>query len=161
MNILTLVGTIVGSVAFGAVAGKLLEAYLLAPISDRFERKRWLRERKIEAFTKLTEEMLSLGLERGLQDNPWRFRALGAKAILLIEDKKLINDIQKFIDELYAICTDLSTKVTSNLPDDFSITLPNGKKATKKDLERGVALDIMGKEAIKIADKLGKNLRNT
>ena len=48
-----LVGAIVGSAAFGAVAGKLLEAYILTPIVDKYERKKWLRQTKIEAFTNL------------------------------------------------------------------------------------------------------------
>jgi len=160
MNTITIVGTIIGSAAFGAVAGKLLDAFVLSRINDKYERKKWLREIKIEAFTKLTEELLSLGVKGQLHDDPWRFRALAAKAILLLDDSILIKDIYAFIDKLYQINTGSSVAV-SNLPDDFSIQLPSGAKATKKDLEKGFALNELEKHAINIANELGANLKST
>ena len=129
-------------------------------ISDKYERKKWLRQTKIEAFTQLTEEMLSLGIKGQVHDDPWRFRALAAKAILLLDDPKLVEKIQTFIDELYKINTGLYAAI-SNLPENFSVELPSGSKATKKDFEKGFALNEMEKEAIKIADQLAKNLRET
>jgi len=161
MDGLVLVGTIIGSAAFGAVAGKLLEAYVLIPIVDKYERNKWLRQTKIEAFTKLIEEMLSLGLKSGVHNDRWRFLSLATETILLLDDGELISKIHKFINDLYKINKDLSSMVTSNLPDDFTIKLPSGEIGTKKHLERGVALDIMEKEAIEIAKKLGDNLKNT
>ena len=160
-NISTFIVAIIGSAAFGAVAGKLLEAFVLAPIIDRYERKKWLRQTKIEAFQMLAEEMLSLGAKRMVSDDPWRFRGLAAKAILLLEDNKLIQEINDFIDELYKINTGISKMVKANLPDDFSVEIPNGKRITKKDIEKGVALSTMEKNALEIAKKLGENLRNT
>jgi len=160
MNSLSIVGTIIGSAAFGAVAGKLLDAFILSRVSDKYERKKWLRQTKIEAFTQLTEQMLSLGIKGQLHDDPLRFRALAAKAILLLEDPILIKNIYIFIDELYQINTGLSAAI-SNLPEDFSIELPSGAKATKKHFEKGFALNEMEKQAINIANKLGENLRKT
>lgn len=156
-----LVGAIVGSAAFGAVAGKLLEAYILTPIVDKYERKKWLRQTKIEAFTKLIEEMLSLGLRSSVHDDRWLFQAIATKTILLLDDEELIDDIAKFIDDLYTMNTNLSAIVTSNLPDDFTYELPSGKIGTKEQLEKGLAIDVMEKDAIKIAKRLGKNLKNT
>ena len=160
MDSLAIIGTVIGSAAFGAVAGKLLDAFILTRISDKYERKKWLRQTKIEAFTQLTEEMLSLGIKGQVHDDPWRFRALAAKAILLLDDPKLVEKIQTFIDELYKINTGLYAAI-SNLPENFSVELPSGSKATKKDFEKGFALNEMEKEAIKIADQLAKNLRET
>ena len=65
--------------------------YLLR--TDKNERRRWLRQSKLEAFSSLSEELLSLGLKEGYFDNPWRFKSLGSKAILLLEDKNLISEI--------------------------------------------------------------------
>jgi len=161
MDGIALAGTIVGSAAFGAIAGKLLEAYLLAPIADKYERKKWLRQTKIEAFTKLNEEMLSLGLRSGVSDDRWRFLSLASKTILLLEDNELIDEIQKFIDDLYQINTNLSSMVTSNLPDNFTVELPSGKIAAKEHIERGMAVDSMEKEAIKISKRLGEDLKKT
>lgn len=53
MDSLAIIGTVIGSAAFGAVAGKLLDAFILMRISDKYERKKWLRQTKIEAFTQL------------------------------------------------------------------------------------------------------------
>lgn len=150
MDSLTIVGTIIGSAAFGAVAGKLLDAFVLSRVSDKYERKKWLRQTKIEAFTQLIEQMLSLGIKGQLHDDPWRFRALAAKAILLLDDPILIKNIHIFIDELYKINTELS-----------AAELPSGTKATKKHFEKGFALNEMEKQAINIANKLGENLRKT
>jgi len=36
MNTITIVGTIIGSAAFGAVAGKLLDAFVLSRINDKY-----------------------------------------------------------------------------------------------------------------------------
>ena len=160
MDSLTIAGTIIGSAAFGAVIGKFLDAFVLSRINDKYERKKWLRQIKIEAFTQLTEELLSLGVKGQLHDDPWRFRALAAKAILLLDDPILIKDIYNFIDELYKINSGLSVAV-SNLPEEFSIELPSGAKATKKDLEMGFALNELEKQTISIANALGGNLRDT
>jgi len=160
MDSLTIAGTIIGSAAFGAVIGKFLDAFVLSRINDKYERKKWLRQIKIEAFTQLTEELLSLGVKGQLHDDPWRFRALAAKAILLLDDPILIKDIYNFIDELYKINSGLSVAV-SNLPEEFSIELPSGAKATKKDLEKGFALNELEKQTISIANALGGNLRDT
>ena len=164
MDTPTLIVAIIGSAAFGAVAGKLLEAFVLAPKIHRYERKKWLRQTKIEAFSMLAEEILSLGTKKMVFDVPWRFRGLAAKAILLLEDNKLIQEINYFIEELYKINTCISKMVKANLPDDFSAEMPNGKRVTKKDekdIEKGIALDIMEKNALGIVKKLGENLRNT
>lgn len=83
MNTLSLIGMIIGSAAFGALLGKLLDAFLLSPKNAELDRKRWLRENKLEAFTQIIEEMLSLGLKKGFHNDPWKFKSLAAKAILL------------------------------------------------------------------------------
>jgi len=161
MDKITLFSALIGSAAFGAVAGKIIEAFLLAPISDHFEKKRWLRQTKLDAYTKLTEEILSLGLQRKTFDDPWKFKAISAKAILLIQDKETKKDIEEIIENIYKLSYDPSSIATSNLPDDFTMTLPGGKKATKTDLERGFAVEAIGKDAIKVTNKLGEDLRNT
>lgn len=161
MDNLTLIGAIVGSAAFGAVAGKMLDAFVITPWADRYQKKRWLRQTKIEAYTKLTEEILSLGMHTGVMDDPLKFRGLCAKAILLIDDKQLIAEIERIIEDIYKLSYDPSSIVKSDLPDNFSVTLPNGRVGTKKHFERGVAIEEIGKEALKLAEKLAKDLKAT
>ena len=151
---------IVGSASFGAIAGKLLEAFVLSPVIEKFERKKWLRNLKIEAYTTLSEEMLSLGLKSYVHDDPWRFGSLAAKTIILLEDENLIKEINSFIQELYRMNTG-TADIKSDLPDDFKVSLPDGKIRTKKDFEKSVLIDLMEKKAIEITMKLSKELRKT
>jgi hypothetical protein len=160
MDNLTLI-TIIGSAAFGAVAGKLLEAFVLTPITDRYERKKWLRQTKMEAFTKLNEEILSLGRKSQVLDGPLPFRALCASAILLIDDQELVAEIINLIEQIYKMSYDPSLIASLDAPENFSIKLSGGEKAAKKDVERGAAMEVIGKEALKISKKLGNNLRKT
>ncbi|MBE0433495.1 hypothetical protein IBX73_08525 [candidate division WOR-3 bacterium] len=100
VGLYTLILSVVGSAAFGAVVGKIVDAFLLSRVNERFERGKWLRQVKFEAFANLSEEILAWGIKSGVADNPWRFRALGAGAILLIEDKNLINEINGLISDV-------------------------------------------------------------
>lgn len=160
MNSFALAGMIIGSAAFGAVVGKLLEAYVLAPIINKYEKRKWLRQSKFEAFTKLVEELLSLGLKSKVQDDSWLFMSLATKSILLLEDEELINEIHKFIEDIYRINTNPSLIVTSDIPKEITFTLPGGGIGKKEHLEMGIAISMMEERAIKIAKKLGKNIRS-
>jgi len=95
-----LIVAIVGSATFGAIIGKAMDAFLLAKINNEYEKRKWLRQAKLEAFTDLSQEILSLGLKNGLYDDEWRFKALAAKTMLLIEDKSLVEKIDSFINIL-------------------------------------------------------------
>ena len=77
-----------------------MDAFLLARINNEYEKRKWLRQARLEAFTDLSQEILSLGLKNAVYDDEWRFKALAAKAILLIEDENLTKDIHSFIDTL-------------------------------------------------------------
>jgi hypothetical protein len=70
MNVYTLILAVIASAAFGAVLGKILDAFLLSRVNERVERKRWLRQGKFESFTNLSEEILALGLKKDIFDDP-------------------------------------------------------------------------------------------
>lgn len=158
INIILIVST---SAAFATLIGRILDAFLLNRINDKYERIRWLRQTKFESFAKISEEILSLGFHSLVQDNLWKFRALSVQAILLIEDRQLKKDIDEIIEEINKIANGTSTLVKSNLPDDFYMELPDGTKLTKKNFEDGYAINIIEKKAFVILESLGKDLRNT
>ncbi len=156
----TFILAIIGSAAFGAVLGKILDAFLISKITEENEKKRWLRQAKLEAFSNLSEEILSLGFKKGYFDNPWKFKSLGSKTILLLDDEDLVNEISEFIKNISRLSQG-DTQVESNIPDDFSIEIDDGLKAGKKEFEKGVAIEQLEKKAESIVLKLGKNIRNT
>jgi hypothetical protein len=160
MNVYTLILAVVSSAAFGAVLGKILDAFLLSHINEKIEKKRWLRETKFESFAKLSEEILALGLKERVFDDPWRFKGLGAKAVLLIEDQTLVNEINNFINDLSQMSAGI-TKVESNIPDDFVVELSDGKKLGKKHIEKGFLVSILEKKGDSIVEKLGIDIRRT
>ncbi len=124
------------------------------------KKKRWLRQTKLEAFSNLSEEILSLGLKKGYFEDPWRFKSLRSKAILLLDDRDLVNEISEFIHDIFMLSQG-NTQVELNMPDDFNIETDNGRKAGKKELEKGIAVDHLEKKAESIVLKLGENIRNT
>jgi hypothetical protein len=160
MEPLTLIVTVLGSASFGAIAGKLIEVFWLSSVIESHERKKWIRNLKIEAYAALSQEMLSLGTKSYVHDDPWEFRSLAAKAIILLENDDLINEINDFIHELYRMNTG-TADIKSSLPDDFKAILPDGNIATKKDFEKGFLIGLMEKKALEITKKLAKELRET
>lgn len=161
MDTLTLVATVAGSATIGAVIGKVLDAFVITPWSDRYERKRWLRQAKVEAYTRLTEELLSLGMVSGAVADPYKFRTMSAKAILLIDDPQVIADIEHIIQDIWHLSFDPSSVIKSNLPDDWTMTFPDGSIGTKQTFLRGVGMDQLEKEAFKVAEKLAADLKAT
>jgi hypothetical protein len=95
--------SVVGSASFGAVVGRMLDAFLLARINARQQRERWLREARFKAFSELAAELNSLGFRSEVADNPWRFMGIAASAELLIPDGELVAEIRKFVDDVYAL----------------------------------------------------------
>lgn len=156
-----LLSTIAGSAALGAVAGKLLEALFLSSITDRYERRRWLRQAKMESYVRVMEELVSLGLHTGVHDDPWKFKAVCAKALLLVEDAALIPELQKTILSIYWLRFPNAEGVDLHAMKDLKITLPDGTVLGKEELEKGVALSIVEKKVIKLIEALRKDLRST
>ncbi|MBX9965836.1 MAG: hypothetical protein K2Y35_22440 [Burkholderiales bacterium] len=82
---------IVGAVGIGAIATKLLDIVWLQRAVRRSERINWLRDKRIEAFSSLVEELLLTGVWLYSTD-PSQARRLCAKALLLVNDGR-INDM--------------------------------------------------------------------
>lgn len=136
---------IVGSATFGAVIGKVMDAFLLAKINNAYEKKKWLRQAKLEAFTELSQELLSLGLKSEVFDDEWRFRALTARAMLLIENEKnLIEKIRSFI----SILTEENRK-NRNIGDVAAMA------------EKGLVLNDLNIRALEIVKSLKDELNKT
>ncbi|MHB2148093.1 hypothetical protein ACX8XP_03455 [Calditrichota bacterium LG25] len=99
-------------------------------------------------------------MKKGYFEDPWRFKSLSSKAILLLDDRDLVNEISEFIHDIFMLSQG-NTQVELNMPDDFNIETDNGRKTGKKEFEKGIAVDHLEKKAESIVLKLGENIRNT
>ena len=96
---------------------------------------KWLREKRLEAYTELTKEILSLGQCRGSRENAFDGYALAAEAFLLVENEELALRIEKFFtmssnlyNEALKEEKDPSKKPEENLEGAYEILLQDSRK---------------------------------
>lgn len=94
-----ILGTAARSALLGAVATKIIDTVLVSKVNNNFEQKRWLRTTKLELFSKLSEDILSLD-EKNLETSIQPIKRTLAKIVLLLEDKQLIVKIEQYIYKL-------------------------------------------------------------
>jgi hypothetical protein len=178
MNWWGLAAAVLSGTALAAVLGKLLDLWLLEPMRARSEQRRWLRETRLEAFSRLSEEVLSFGLKNATFDDIWKFRTISARAELLVDDAKLLGDIRGFISDLYEMnahgLTRMKAAPGSNdlelvlpdgsrhaVPDDFALTLSDGTTLTKADIANTTYFISLEKRADDLVARLGASVRAT
>lgn len=155
-----LLGTIIGSASFGAIAGKLIDTYLLSRVNEKIEKTKWLRQEKLEAFSKLSQEITSLGFENHSFADEWKLHSLAARSILLINNKKLEKRIRYFIKQLINFTTNEYPKIM-NQTNSIQIKLPNGANAGENELKIGILLEKLQEDAFSISYELKIDLENT
>jgi len=89
-----------GAGSLGAVLIKLIDIIWLQRVLENHERKKWLRDKRLRAFTNLSKEILSMGIDKGYGSNSFKFYALASEVLLLINDDWLVKKIDLFIIEL-------------------------------------------------------------
>lgn len=95
----TLLTSIAKSALVGAVATKLVDTFISTKINTKIEEKKWRRNTKLELFSKFTEDILStdiLNIETQLRE----IKKTSAKIILLVNDRKLNDKIENYINTL-------------------------------------------------------------
>ncbi len=113
---LALVGQMARTAAFGAIATKVVDTFILSKVNNKIEQKRWLRQSKLEAFTKLSQEILSINLNNPKEESLRNIKEYCAKTILLLEDRVLINRIEDYLTHLINLnktCDDSSKNMLS------------------------------------------------
>ena len=86
------------ALGLGAILTKLLDIFWLDRITRENERRKWLRDQRLSAYSELAKDFLSLGFSRGDQfDNAFQAYAVAARAMLLIEDAGLVKKIDDFV----------------------------------------------------------------
>lgn len=96
---ITLLTSVAKSAIVGAVATKIVDTLISTKINNKIEHGKWLRNTKLELFSKLTEDVLSMDFSN-IQTQTREIKKTSAKIILLINDKKLSNKIEVYINNL-------------------------------------------------------------
>jgi len=93
---------ILGAIGFGSFITTVLNIFWLPKIMEKIERRKWLRDNQLRAFSKLSREILSFRLGKGVldYDNPFEFYSIAAESMLLIEDSEIKSRINNFIINL-------------------------------------------------------------
>jgi len=101
---LTLFTSLAKSALVGAVASKVVDTLIFTKINNKIEQNRWLRNTKLELFSKLTEDILSLessNIDRQIRE----INKTSAKIILLVKDKKLTDKLEHYLNSIVKIKT--------------------------------------------------------
>jgi hypothetical protein len=96
---ITLLGSIAKSALVGAVATKIVDTLISTKINNKVEQNKWLRNTKLDLYSKLTEDILLIDFSN-MQDQIREIKKTSAKIILLINDKRLANKIENYINNL-------------------------------------------------------------
>ena len=96
---ITLLTSVAKSAIVGAVATKIVDTLISTKINNKVEQGKWLRNTKLELFSKLTEDILSIDFSN-VESQIREIKKTSAKIILLINDKKLTDKMENYINNL-------------------------------------------------------------
>jgi len=90
---------VISAVGIGALLTKVLDIVWLQRAVRESEKRRWFREQRLRVYSKLSEEILSMGKSMNTREDAFSGYALAAEAILLVDDE-LARDIEQFFTRL-------------------------------------------------------------
>ena len=96
---ITVLTSVAKSALVGAVATKLVDTLISSKINNKIEQNKWLRNTKLELFSKLTEDILSTDISN-IETQLREIKKTSAKIILLINDRKLSDKIENYTNAL-------------------------------------------------------------
>jgi len=132
--------------------------YLITTLNHNNDKVKWLREAKLKAFSDLSTELLSFGFENETFDDEYKFRAIASHAILLLDDKKLVDKIQNFITDLVHFNRHEYPKI-SNQKNETLAKTKDGVEIKQNEATIGLLLKNFEKEAYEIVNELNNNLK--
>jgi len=90
----------ISAIGIGALLTKILDIIWLQRSIRETERIKWLRDQRLRVYSKVAEEMLSMGKSLNTREDAFSGYALVAEAILLTDDEKLSDDIELFFTKI-------------------------------------------------------------
>ena len=123
----------------GALVVKVLDIVWLQKAMRDSERAKWLREKRLAAYSDLTKEILSLGQCSNVRENAFDGYALASEAILLVENEKLAFEIEHFftmVSNLYKEAIrddkDPSKKSEGHLEGAYELVVKESRRLVKE-----------------------------
>ncbi len=95
----TLLTSVAKSALVGAVATKLVDTFVSSKINTKVEQNKWLRNTKLDLFSKLTEDILLID-DGNFHTQIKEIKRSVAKIILLVNNKKLEIKLEDFLNRL-------------------------------------------------------------
>ena len=95
----TLLTSVAKSALVGAVATKIVDTLVSNKLNNKIEQNKWLRNTKLDLFSKLTEEILLID-DENFQTQIREIKRISAKIILLVNDKKLELKKEEYLTRL-------------------------------------------------------------
>ena len=95
----TLLTSVAKSALVGAVATKLVDTFVSSKINTKVEQNKWLRNTKLDLFSKLTEDILLID-DGNFHTQIKEIKRSLAKIILLVNNKKLEIKLEDFLNRL-------------------------------------------------------------
>lgn len=112
MIALPAVNTIISNALVGTITTKLLDSVISSKISQKQDRKKWLREKKLSSLSILSDEVMSINCEN-LMEKKITIKSSISRLILLSNDKKFINTLENYmfiLDEYECFKNDIDIK---------------------------------------------------
>lgn len=88
--------TVASNALIGTVTTKLVDSLFVSKFTQKQEKKKWLREKKLNLFSALCDEVLSISCET-LDKRRKDIKEISSKIILLIDDKNLKTNIENYL----------------------------------------------------------------
>ena len=88
---------ILGAAGIGAITVKVLDIIWLQRITFEYQRRNWLRDQRLQAYSALAKELISFGLHLDKPKSPFESFEVASSAMLLINNEELIEIIDQFI----------------------------------------------------------------
>ena len=85
----------------GAIIVKALDIIWLQKSLRQTEKIKWLREKRLEAYSELSAEILSLGRKLKTREDPFKGYSLAAKSMILTSDELLASEIDNFFTMIH------------------------------------------------------------
>jgi hypothetical protein len=93
---------LLGAVGIGAIVIKILDVVWLQQVMRESERRKWLRESRLKAYSVLGQQLLAHGPWSGPEE-PTELFFVAAEAMLLADDEQMAQEIKDFLRSVMAL----------------------------------------------------------
>ena len=94
MMALPLVNTTV-NIIVGSITTKIFDSVVTTKLTQKQEKKKWIRDKKLNLFSQLSENILTINCDN-LLEKKLQIKEVSSKIILLTEDDSLRTNLQNY-----------------------------------------------------------------